>query len=69
MGIIAPFSLKGHPNLKYGQTANYTVTYSYLSGGNLTTGTSYPQTALLIDMGATALTLGSAAIATALLAF
>ena len=70
LGTVAPFSLLGHPNLKYGQTANYTVSYSYFSAdGNITTGTSDEQSALLIDMGAVALTLGSAAIATALLAF
>ena len=70
LGTVAPFSLLGHPNLKYGQTANYTVSYSYFGAdGNNTTGTSDQQSALLVDMGAVALTLGSAAIATALLAF
>ena len=70
LGTVAPFSLLGHPNLKYGQTANYTVSYSYFSAdGNTTTGTSDQQSSLLIDMGAVALTFGSAAIATALLAF
>ena len=70
LGTVAPFSLLGHPNLKYGQTANYTVSYSYFSAdGNTTTGTSDQQSSLLVDMGAVALTFGSAAIATVLLAF
>ena len=70
LGTVAPFSLLGHPNLKYGQTVNYTVSYSYFSAdGTKTTGTSDQQTALLIDMAADTLTLGSVAIATSLLAF
>jgi len=32
LGTVAPFSLVGHPNLKYGQTANYTVGYTFFSG-------------------------------------
>ena len=70
MGIIAPFSLVNHPNLKYGSDATYTVTYSYFAmDGTATTGTSKPTTSKLVDMGSLALTLGSAVIATALLAF
>ena len=70
MGIIAPFSLVNHPNLKYGSDATYTVTYSYFAmDGTVTTGTSEPTTSKLVDMGSLALTLGSAVIATALLAF
>jgi hypothetical protein len=71
-GNVGPFSLRmGHPMLKYGDMADYTVSFSYYSAaeGTVTTGTSNPQTTKLVDMGAAVLTLGSAAIATALLAF
>ena len=71
LGNVAPFSLMGHPNLKYGSMADYTVSYTYYSAADdtTTTGTSNSQMTKLIDMGAAALTLGSAAIAATLLAF
>jgi hypothetical protein len=71
LGNVAPFSLMGHPNLKYGDMVDYTVSFSYYSAadGTVTTGTSNPQMTKLVDMGAAVLTLSSAAIATALLAF
>ena len=69
MGVVAPFSLRGYPNLKYGQDAYYSISFSYFSAdGSITTATGERVTTQL-DMGALALSFGSAAIAAVLLAF
>ena len=71
--MVAPFSsLTSHPQLKFKQMADYTVTYTYHDANNdvVTTQTSNLQSTLLVDSSALTLAFGSvAALAASLLAF